>query len=305
MDGNNIDLKAIKDLSGMSFYIPSYQRGYRWTEQQVRDLLDDVSEFSNSGDSSYCLQPLVVCEKANNKFNVIDGQQRLTTIYLILNELKYEERFLLKYSRESYIATVCKENIDSDNFDKCWNAFCKRNPEYDKIEMFYLMQARFVVKEWFNKVGVTDRFKAALLTGVQFIWYPIPENKKEHEFFKNLNIGKIPLTNAELIKALFLNPTQEEITNSLIADEYDKMERTLRDDDFWYFIAGKQEKPSSCLELLFKLMLDTSGKKKDYKDKNFGAFFYFKDLVSKAEASSIWEDVRKYFYHYCPKCLCK
>jgi uncharacterized protein with ParB-like and HNH nuclease domain len=42
---NNIELKAIKDLLGMNFYIPNYQRGYRWSHQQVKDLLGDIKEF--------------------------------------------------------------------------------------------------------------------------------------------------------------------------------------------------------------------------------------------------------------------
>ena len=53
---NNIELKAIKDLIGMSFYIPNYQRGYRWTRQQVRDLLGDIKEFmENNSTNIYCI----------------------------------------------------------------------------------------------------------------------------------------------------------------------------------------------------------------------------------------------------------
>ena len=45
MAENMIDLRSVSDLLGMKFYIPSYQRGYRWTEQQVIDLLNDIKEF--------------------------------------------------------------------------------------------------------------------------------------------------------------------------------------------------------------------------------------------------------------------
>ena len=57
---NNIELKAIKDLIGMSFYIPNYQRGYRWGVQQVKDLLKDIKEFNEEEAGFYCIQPLVV-----------------------------------------------------------------------------------------------------------------------------------------------------------------------------------------------------------------------------------------------------
>lgn len=62
-NSNNISIKTISDLLKCNFYIPSYQRGYRWTEQQVKDLLNDINEFSpkeipNSDEKTwYCLQP--------------------------------------------------------------------------------------------------------------------------------------------------------------------------------------------------------------------------------------------------------
>lgn len=116
---DKIDLVPIKDFLGMKFFIPSYQRGYRWTEQQVIDLLEDINEFiGNKQNSIYCIQPLVVkgipsknavydilSLYANNvtprldeireklkieKWEVIDGQQRLTTIKILLSFLNYE-----------------------------------------------------------------------------------------------------------------------------------------------------------------------------------------------------------------------
>jgi uncharacterized protein with ParB-like and HNH nuclease domain len=63
MDNNNISVKAISELLKCDFFIPSYQRGYRWTEQQVTELLNDINEFSpkeieNSNEKTwYCLLP--------------------------------------------------------------------------------------------------------------------------------------------------------------------------------------------------------------------------------------------------------
>jgi len=66
MAKNNIELKTISELLGTNFFIPSYQRGYRWTKQQVNDLLDDICDFKPQKDEWYCLQPLVV--KGTSKF---------------------------------------------------------------------------------------------------------------------------------------------------------------------------------------------------------------------------------------------
>lgn len=78
--GNNIILetKFVADIRG-SFYIPSYQRGYRWSETEVVRLLDDIYQ---NGKKNYCLQPVVV-RKKEDRYELIDGQQRLTTLYLI------------------------------------------------------------------------------------------------------------------------------------------------------------------------------------------------------------------------------
>ena len=85
----------------MRFYVPAYQRGYRWSAEQVEQLIDDLIEFKtrkeNNSQAFYCLQPLVVKpvnQDGIESLEVIDGQQRLTTILIILQvlrQLQYEE----------------------------------------------------------------------------------------------------------------------------------------------------------------------------------------------------------------------
>ena len=110
MAENIIEIKSVGDLLGMKFLIPSYQRGYRWTEKQVKDLLNDVNEFEprkipdSDEETWYCLQPLVVKridendsrlpkDNKTNWYEVIDGQQRLTTIFIILKLIDKENIF--------------------------------------------------------------------------------------------------------------------------------------------------------------------------------------------------------------------
>ena len=111
-------------LENCTFFIKDYQRGYRWEEQQVESLLDDLLEFGSSNNNTfkYCMQPLVVkklkhdevaceCELSElitpdsvaNKESVpsndggmwelIDGQQRLTTTLLILNSCYEAQKY--------------------------------------------------------------------------------------------------------------------------------------------------------------------------------------------------------------------
>lgn len=308
---SKIELKTINELHDMKFYIPSYQRGYRWTEQQIKDLLNDINEFESKDGSWYCLQPLVVKQQDSEseileeikgaatlqtvrdllqgKWAVIDGQQRLTTIYLIL-KLLGKNNFRLEYQRENYIEK-CDLAVDIQS---------------DNIEIYYLTTAKKIIGEWFD--GKTDDFKNTFtqkcLYCTKFIWYDVGDldEEQEHLMFSNLNSGKIALTNAELIKALFLNRvnilkgSEREVRQRAIAEEFDQIERTIRQDDFWYFIAGNEEKPSSYINILFDLMLDSdSDERRRYpKEEPFSTFFYFNERFKKD--TDLWEKVQTYFH---------
>lgn len=333
MAENKIEIKSVEELLGMKFFIPSYQRGYRWTDLQIENLLNDICEFCKGVDGDfYCLQPLVVkkrkkdllaeIKQANSiedvetllkgEWIVIDGQQRLTTIYLILKALGNKQIPTLEYERKSYIETC-------DNSD---------NVKTDNIEIYYLTKAKHFIDRWIHIDKRTDeekklinlknieidikKFCEKILQQTKFIFYNVGDvsEKQEHDIFNNLNSGKIALTNAELIKALFLNKvgkediTHREVEQRLLADEFDHIERALRQDDFWYFLAGNSSKPSSCINLLFDLMLESSGQKGKYRtDEPFRTFFYFNDLIngngsekSYSTSKEIWEQVRKVFH---------
>ena len=79
---NEIELKSINELFGMNFYIPAYQRGYRWNIQQVKDLLEDIQEFiDKKKEGFYCIQPLVV------KRSIPDGKINDFKVESIVNIL--------------------------------------------------------------------------------------------------------------------------------------------------------------------------------------------------------------------------
>lgn len=284
---------AVNELLGpeMNFFIPGYQRGYRWTEQQVNDLLNDINEFEPKNGSWYCLQPLVVMKK-DEKWEVIDGQQRLTTIYLILACLGVTDKYTIKYeTRED--SKEFLEKISEKNEAKAQS----------NIDFFYMHKAYKTIEKFFEKED-KEQFEKKLLNNVKFIWYDVGDldEEKKHNLFGNLNSGKIALTNAELIKALFLNKvgtekgSEREIQQRLIAEEFNQIERAIRQDDFWYFVAANQEKPSSCINLLFDLMLesDSTGNGKYSKEETFRTFFYFNEKLK--EKSDLWNEVQKVFH---------
>ena len=98
---NNVILEAkpIGDIKG-NFFVPKYQRGYRWTESQVRTLMNDLWEnCKQETQKEYCLQPVVVRKRGEADYELIDGQQRFTTILILLSYIKrnYLPRVAIDY----------------------------------------------------------------------------------------------------------------------------------------------------------------------------------------------------------------
>lgn len=307
-----IELKAIGDLKDMKFFIPCYQRGYRWTERQVEDLLKDIQEFIESKADWYCLQPLVVKVKKcdSDCYEVIDGQQRLTTLYLIYKYLIAENHPLTEATELFHYEYERDNNNERKNFLR---DIIEKNDK--NIDFFFMSQAYHKIKDWFKgNEKLKNDFKKLCEApknekSIQVIWYEL-QDKNSIKVFRRLNVGKIPLTNAELIKALFLNksnfPEQSEQLRQRqmeIAMEWDQIEYTLQNDEFWSFIYRENWKISTRIDLLFNLIVEKNDfalsleidKTDDYH--TFRYFYkYFKDKENKMDsAKKCWSKVKEYF----------
>ena len=210
-------IKALKDLENYNFLIPNYQRGYRWGDREVGILLEDIWDFANAEhkDSFYCLQPIVV-KKNDKKYNVIDGQQRLTTIFLIVKFLKNEHLFDLAYET--------RQNEEQDSREFLCNIESKSKSETNNIDFYHFYEAYQTIKNFFSDSKINkEKFTNTLLEDCQILWYELSKDESENEVFRRLNIGKIPLQEAENIKALFLSKNEN-------LNEDDIKERAK----FWY-----------------------------------------------------------------------
>lgn len=322
MEENKIELKSVSELLGMKFFIPSYQRGYRWTEQQVKDLLNDILEFSQKKKQEYefyCLQPLVVKRKDEDVLNsikaatsieevetllkgsweVIDGQQRLTTLFIILSVLEEKSLYSIEYETRNDSKDFLK-NIDES----------KKN---ENIDYYHIYQSKQTLTSWFgNDKEKKAKFKNILLNSVKFIWYESVD-EDPIKVFTRLNIGKISLTNAELIKALFLNRSNfgEKDSEHLklrqqeIASEWDTIEYKLQNDEFWLFLHEKEDvrpdrpKQPTRIDFIFDLICKqkTLGDSNNIGTDDYKTFRYFYEYF-KSESSNIetcWKEVKKYF----------
>ena len=312
---NEVKLISVSELlKEKKFFIPSYQRGYRWTERQVKDLLDDVNKFQPEKandeieETWYCLQPLVVgkmeetdsrlekCEDKKDWYEVIDGQQRLTTIFIILNLLDSESALSLNYQTRPQSA-VFLTNI-------------KTKQEDSNIDFHFMLEAKETVEQWSgDKLNLVKKLKE----NCKVIWYETQDNA--YEVFKRLNSGKISLSNAELIKALLLKDDNFvgldddalKLKQLEMAGEWDRMEQTFHDDSFWYFINPEPEDARfNCtrIDFLLEWILRCAKSDKDIflydvdselKRNNYYIFSAYAELIQKEGYAKQWGHIQEYF----------
>lgn len=283
-----LETKLVGDIKG-NFFVPSYQRGYRWSEIEVVRLLDDI--YLTEGKRNYCLQPVVV-RKNGERYELIDGQQRLTTIYLIyrfMNEESFgfidEPRFTLSYETREQSEDFLK-SIDLSRKD-------------ENIDFWFLCAAYESIKQWFS-----ERDRKSTLTNinkyfdeiVRIIWYEVSESEDAIGLFTRLNIGKIPLTNAELVKAMFLSKDSDENVDKEkqeeIALQWDNMEKELHKSSLWYFLTNKS---NAYFQTRIDLILDLiSGKTIDNREKYY-TFFKFDEMRNSKTLDSIWRSIQQTF----------
>ncbi|MCR5137024.1 MAG: DUF262 domain-containing HNH endonuclease family protein [Oscillospiraceae bacterium] len=273
MQEAEVRLKSLACLQRESihFTVDLYQRGFRWTQTEVRELLDDVRTFSltqpaESG-AFYCLQPVVVSRTADGRhWNVIDGQQRLTTLYLFYCCYSWVVPPPHRYNLIPFTLT-CKDKPRMQAFLDALaeveylsaRKIAEELDEYENdIDCHYLLEAYQCIGDYLQHIlrstGGYSKLRCLKETfdrRVMLIWYEVTDCDPLNEaaLFTKLNTGRIQLTNAELIKALLLErrtadrePSpelqKEAVLRMRIAEQWNAMEAELADQRFWSFLTG-------------------------------------------------------------------
>lgn len=261
-------LRTVRALLNERFAIPSYQRLYRWRPEQVTQLLDDIEGFNPSQEERfYCLQPIVVRRDSEDRWEVIDGQQRLTTIRLILG-------YLSRGSVNITYGSDSRGNTMPQFFAKLVEATAHESQSIDEENLTNAYEA---IKTWFeNRTDSRQIWAEKLLDSTKVVWYQHKISEQEGgtdsagerdaiTVFERLNVGKIPLTNGELIRALFvLNIDRchqggfSSLEPTSFASEWDRIESDLHAPDFWSFLClkGNRTLPTR-IDLLFELSAST------------------------------------------------
>ncbi|WP_020003771.1 GmrSD restriction endonuclease domain-containing protein [Brachyspira innocens] len=242
-------IESVKEIfdNGRIYNIPAYQRGYKWNEEDVGALLNDIDKFEKGENKFYCLQNITIKkqEDNNNIYEVIDGQQRLTTLSILLsylgetdllNKIQYSIReksgeFLYKLllEEEDYLDNNLSYN---DNFNK----------DYDSQDVFHFCLAKHTIKNFFDKFGndKKESFTTKLLNNVKLIVNDVSNaagNKtdvKGETIFKNLNSNKVALEYYDLIRAIFITRVKEYESDVDLAEKRIKIGIDIDNMNIWW-----------------------------------------------------------------------
>lgn len=242
-------------------------------------------------------------KKVNDTYELIDGQQRLTTLYLIMKylnayvDIKFSIEYATRKSENGHIGS--KELLETiDEIDLSLPS--------NNIDELFIKKSYGIVKTWFNgEKSKMMSFANKLQNYVTIIWYEVDDDEDSVNIFTRLNIGKINLTNAELVKALFLsrgkkdsegryagNPYGiEEKKQHEIALGWDLMEKDLHNEKFWTFITNENSDHYPIrMELLFDMI-----EMKPSDESNFYTFNRFYERFKNSDNRyDTWELIERY-----------
>ena len=314
MSNSFISLKPIAELltddksQPTRFWIPSYQRGYRWKPLQVVQLLEDVWEFVQNSEGGsrqafYCLQPLVIKAHQDGRFEVVDGQQRLTTIYILLTYLQKimsllgKLRFQISFETRGTANELFLSDIDLTRAE-------------ENVDFFHICEAYRAIDNWFSNRDSMHKVKLLqhLLNddeagrNVKVIWFQLSDADNPVDAFTRLNVGKIPLTNDELIRALFLRRQTEQSLDAntrqlRIAYEWDQLEKALQSDSLWYFLSNDIAPNQNRIGFLFELVARAEGLPLEAERDPYGIFYFFNQKLKEHESrpDALWLKIKQTF----------
>ncbi len=289
----------VSEIGCRTFLIPPYQRGYRWSDKDVKLLLQDLIHFLHAdNEHKYCLQPIVLQKDSNGHDLVVDGQQRLTTLLIVLA--------VLCDFRMSDIPWDIEYTVE--NRSKLKNLLASPG---SSINDYFRNKVREYVSTWvgenrsdageLRELILAGTYKGNQKKELFFIEYFIDEAEDGQQAFNRINAGKTPLTSSELLRARFMVsdsglPSAEVYE---IAKEWELINSTLENSQFWA-IWNTRRMPTSPtkMDLLFAIVAKHKFDKNAKYEDSLAVFHSFEkyideqDICNNMNGKSISEGLR-------------
>lgn len=296
-----------------SYYqIPAYQRPYSWNTEQIEEMWDDIYSAIETGEETYFLGPVILIEK-KGYFEVVDGQQRLTTItilfcvlrdlYLkddkkIINAIKslvdqeYRLRLITQLNSQGQFED---EILDSVNFPE--SELSKKQLENNKF-----INAALIFREKLSKITNSQltKFVSFLLNKVIMISIVCTKQHFAIKLFQVLNTRGLDLDNADLIKSHLYGTLKKELQQQQFVATWIEIETLSKDIEeslenlftfYEYYLLARNPKYS-----LFEELVTT----KDFKRDANKVIFLFKIFVDDFREISQMQSSLIYSFKYIP-----
>lgn len=275
------DKLSIKDVFSMWFRIPNYQRPYVWEKDQITELLDDISSACEQDkNSQYFLGSLVLREKANEEykeFDVLDGQQRLTTLFLItavIRDLTSEktrkdtcqksifqqentddnipERLRIVFDIRDEVKQFVDDYIKSENSTLSGKIKEIADDKNQNKSVYNMANAILYIQDYFQKNQNIDSFFPFLRNKVIMIYVSSKNLDDAFKLFTVLNNRGIKLRSADILKSDNLSFIKDKTENNNYAKNWEKIEDYFGEnfDEFLSHLQSIATKEKSRLNLL-------------------------------------------------------
>lgn len=234
--------KTIKQVWEQRYVVPLYQRNFAWAEDEIEQLLQDIYDHSPLAggdiDSNYYLGSLVLLQRRDGSWEVIDGQQRLTTLHIICRYIG-----ILSSPRLTFDSRPEVERFFADLFHSYIKSMIKSNIQSENGKIVNLVEALRIVEEYkirksetemvaLSELGVKELncFKDFIQNNVILVCTPLPEDTDVAAYFEIMNNRGEQLQNHEILKALLmpsLNKNDRELF-AMIWDACSQMDRPIQ-----------------------------------------------------------------------------
>ena len=191
MDNHLKMIPVSKIFSDIHYEVPIYQRNYAWGSDQIEQLIEDIRSTKND----YFLGNLIVNQKENNVYEVIDGQQRLTTLFLL-------ERYLgIAFANDALRFEA------RDKANRTLATLPNTNQLTDELQSSEIKEGYKIIDDYFEKTGLKEEKESFIkrLDKVNLIRVQVPDKIDLNHYFEIMNTRGEQLELHEIAKANFLS----------------------------------------------------------------------------------------------------
>lgn len=242
-------LELLRESTGCQFVIPVYQRNYTWTaEKEVKQYLNDLESVLNNEYKNHFLGILIYLEKSidfsSREFSIIDGQQRLTTSFLIIYAIKQllmengdiekvnqlNGQYLTNPYHNDKIKYKLKPLVSDDDVYRC----IVENRMSDIIDVNSNVLKNYnYIRNYLNNLIIKGFDANAILMALDKLYVvcvPISEEDNAQKIFESINATGVKLTSADLIRNYLLMDLRSDLQEKYYSLYWKKLEENISAD---------------------------------------------------------------------------